>query len=92
MQTQNENPDGLHQRYVVKKIVGWRKSALGIKTVPLTKPVSKDAEYFVMRLDTGGSDIEHIKACRKGIHAYAKAIEKTIPQLAKDLKERYPLL
>jgi hypothetical protein len=51
-----------------------------------------ESEYFVLRLDTGGSDINHVKACRIGIHAYADAIEATIPELAKDLRERYPLL
>jgi hypothetical protein len=45
-----------------------------------------------MRLYLGGKDINHIKACRIGIHAYADAIEPFIPELAKDLKERYPLL
>lgn len=54
--------------------------------------IDKDAEYFVLRLDAGGSDINHIKACRIGIHAYADAIEPFIPELAKDLRERYPLL
>lgn len=50
------------------------------------------SEYFVMRLDEGGKDREHIKACRIGVHAYADAIEHHLPELAKDLRERYPLL
>lgn len=50
------------------------------------------SEYFVMRLDEGGKDREHIKACRMGVHAYANAIEHHLPELAKDLRERYPLL
>jgi hypothetical protein len=56
------------------------------------KDVDEKAEYFVLRLDEGGSDLKHIAACRIAIHAYADAIEPHIPQLAKDLKERYPLL
>ena len=55
-------------------------------------PVDPDAEYFVLRLDTGGSDIEHIKAGRIGIHAYAEAIKHHLPQLSSDLIKRYPLI
>lgn len=85
------NPKGLHARYVIRKIVGWRKDGFfGMK--PITKAVDKDAEYFIMRLDEKGSDIEHIKACRVGIHAYADAIEFHIPELAQDLKKRYPII
>jgi hypothetical protein len=108
MKTQIENPQGLHQRYAIKKIVLEKNPNYGaFKTIGSTQyikhmnmnefigkqvDVDKDSEYFVMRLDIGGSDINHIKACRIGIHAYADAIESTIPQLAKDLRERYPLL
>lgn len=54
--------------------------------------IDKGAEYFVMRLDLGGRDKNHIKACRIGVHAYADAIEKFLPELAQDLRTRYPLL
>lgn len=84
--TQKQNPKGLHQRYKIMKLV---ENKLG--GYVLTTP-DEDSEYFVMRLDTGGKDINHIKACRIGIHAYSDAIEPFIPELAKDLKERYPLL
>jgi len=94
------NPNGLHQRYHIEKIVledgglGWSDRNGGERGFPklVKKPVDKDAEYFVMRLDKGGKDINHIKACRIGVHAYANAIEPFIPELAKDLRERYPLL
>lgn len=80
--TQKENPNGLHGRYIIRKvdIDGWE-----IDT-------DTGSEYFVMRLDEGGKDYEHIKACRIGVNAYADAIENHLPQLAKDLRERYPLL
>jgi hypothetical protein len=81
--TQSENPTGLHQRYYIQKLSADED---------IYVPVDDNAEYFVMRLDEGGSDINHIKACRIGVHAYADAIENHIPQLAKDLRERYPLL
>jgi hypothetical protein len=90
--SQLESPTGLHARYYIQKIVPadgmFDDTDSNLKLVP----VDKGSEYFVMRLDEGGSDLEHIKACRIGIHAYADAIEHHLPQLAKDLKERYPLL
>ena len=74
--TQQENPKGLHLRYIVSKTDG--------------EPVDDNAEYFVLRLDEGGDDIKHIKACRKAVRKYAKEIKKHLPELSKDLLERYP--
>lgn len=100
MKTLLENPNGLHQKYRIQKIVPVEKIAnkglygkrshdrIETKLVD----VDKNAEYFVLRLDLGGSDINHIKASRIGIHAYADAVEASIPQLAADLRERYPLI
>lgn len=95
--TQEQNPNGLHQRYQVKKLVrkyGYKNAIPFGKSGDEMKAVNTDpeAEYFVMRLDEGGKDREHIKACRIGVHAYADAIEHHLPGLAKDLRERYPLL
>lgn len=98
--TQIENPKGLHQRYLIKKIVKkeikeptWRGNPYPKRTTEMQiHDVDEGSEYFVMRLDTGGSDPEHIKACRIGVHAYADAIQHHLPELANDLKERYPLL
>lgn len=89
--TKDENPNGLHSRYSIRKIIGWKKEGFYGRR-PITKAVDEDSEYFVMRLDEGGSDINHIKACRIGVHAYANAIENFLPELAKNLRERYPLL
>lgn len=94
------NPNGLHQRYHIQKIVledgnlDWSDRSGGERGFPalIKKPVDKDAEYFVMRLDEGGKDYEHIRACRIGIHAYADAIKHHLPELSNDLKDRYPLL
>lgn len=80
--TKSENPTGLHRRYIVGKTDNdghWVDA-------------DREAEYFIMRLDEGGKDREHIKACRIGVNAYADAIEHHLPELAKDLRERYPLL
>lgn len=81
--TKKENPNGLHQRYSIMKVDD---------SFEVVIPCDTNAEYFVLRLDTGGKDIEHIKACRIGIHAYAEAIKPHLPELSKDLIERYPLL
>lgn len=104
--TQTENPTGLHQRYIIKKVVphpqagqelpgaigNYSKLRAGHYPDFEIKDVDRNAEYFVLRLDEGGKDPEHIKACRIGVNAYADAIEHHLPELAKDLKERYPLL
>ena len=93
METINENPDGLHQRYVIRKITGTRKAAGFLRDYrPLeftTKAVDKDAEYFVMRLDNGGKDPIHIQACRKAVLFYANEIKDHLPDLAKDLIAKY---
>lgn len=90
MKTKEENPNGLHQRYLIKKYAGMKKTGF-LTEEPIWEDVDPKAEYFVMRLDNGGKDPNHINACRIGIHAYADAIEPFIPQLAKDLRERYPV-
>lgn len=92
--TQLENPKGLHARYYIQKIVKVPQTFMGLETDDTLelKPVDENAEYFVMRLDTGGKDFKHIQACRVGIHAYADAIYPHLPELAIDLKNRYPLL
>lgn len=95
--TKQENPIGPHQRYHVMKIVPnpYFDSSRPIDDGNHTHKLGNTdpgAEYFVLRLDEGGKDREHIKACRIGIHAYANAIEHHLPELAKDLRERYPLI
>lgn len=94
MKTQIENPNGLHRRYRIQKVkIKVGEDFFGNETYrEYFEEPDENAEYFVFRLDTGGSDINHIKACRIGVHAYADAIEPFIPQLAADLRERYPLL
>lgn len=75
IKTQQENPKGLHQRYIVSKSNG--------------NPVDPNAEYFVLRVDLNGSDSKHIEACRKAVITYAKNIREHLPKLAQDLIERY---
>ena len=75
--TKTENPQGLHQRYIVTKTNG--------------EPIDKNAEYFILRLDSGGSDKKHIAACRKAILTYAEEIKEHLPELSQDLIRRYYL-
>lgn len=95
------NPSGLHEKYFVQKIVKVRNPAYSPnhKVSEFNEPyflerknVDHGSEYFVLRLDLNASDLNHVAACRIGINAYADAIESAIPQLAKDIRERYPLL
>lgn len=90
--SQLKNPKGLHQRYFVQKINYNGYFEEGESLADNLMPVDKDAEYFVMRLDNGGKDPNHIRACRIGVNAYADAIEPFIPELAKDLRKRYPVM
>lgn len=97
--TQVENPKGLHQSYSIKKLIQIPNpdydpsSILGLHdpSIIVEHPIDNGAEYFVLRLDRNGKDPNHINACRIGIQAYANAIEPFIPELAKDLRERYPV-
>lgn len=90
-----DNPRGLHAKYLIKKFSHMEKVGegfFGSKYKAVFKDVDPESEYFVLRLDEKQKDPNHLRACRIGIHAYADAIEATIPQLAKDLRERYPLI
>jgi len=73
--TQQENPDGLHGRYWIRKADG--------------RLCDPDAVYFVLRLDNGGSDQAHIKAGRFAARMYSlflQTIKAThLQQLAEEL-------
>lgn len=62
---------GLYKRYYISKVSG--------------EPIDEDAEYFILRLDGGGSDPKHIAACRKAVITYADEIKEHLPELSKDL-------
>lgn len=51
-------------------------------------PINPDNVYFILKLEGEGDQI-HIGTCRKAVLKYADEIESHIPQLAKDLHERY---
>lgn len=73
MPTKEENPDGLHGRYVISKADG--------------SPVDPDAVYFVLRLDSGGSDHKHVAACRAALEAYGDKLDELehLPELKSDV-------
>ena len=92
IQLKEDNPNGLYQKYVIRKVIGINTDAFGNRTSLKTKRVEENSEYFVLRLDLNGGDINHLKACRKAIHTYAELIRPFIPKLADDLVNRYPLI
>jgi len=104
MNDYNKNEgDGLYKKkYHIQKVKyvknpnfnGNRVAGIDVDSLFLEHrvPVDKDAEYFVLRLDENQDDKIHMCACRIAIHAYADIIKSNLPQLAIDLKQKYPLL
>lgn len=74
--TKAENPKGFHRKYIILK-------------ADSNKRVSRDAEYFILRLDAAGKDRIHVNACRKAVLLYAEEIKNHLPKLAADLIKRY---
>ncbi len=87
--TRLDNPNGFHQKYFIQKIVKANGMFDDGESNLKLAPVDEGAEYFVMRLDEGGGDPVHISACRQAVLRYAELIEDHLPQLAKDLRDRY---
>jgi len=75
MKTEQENPNGLHRKYIVTKANG--------------EPVDPRAEYFLLRTDKYAKDQMHVAACIKALLVYADEIEPHLPQLAKELREKH---
>ena len=71
-----DNPNGLHQRYVISKVDG--------------ESVDPMATYFVLRLDGMGRDGMHVSACRAAARAYATYVQSGetphLAQIGKDLQ------
>lgn len=70
-----DKPEDIIQRYKVEKTD--------------RTPIDPNAEYFVLRLDAGGSDKIHVNACRVAVLAYADAIEEHLPILSQELRGKY---
>lgn len=73
--TREQNPEGLHQRYIVTKADG----------------TPADGTYIVLRIDNAGNDKVWLRACRYAIYCLATYIldkpdeAAHLQQLAKDL-------
>lgn len=87
---------GLINKYYIQKrvVVEVPERQIYGKTYPPTEktifaPVDPRAEYFVLRLDKDSKDKKHLEACRKAVLVYANEIKEHLPQLSKDLIERY---
>ncbi len=59
---------GLYQKYIVTKTSG--------------DPVDLDAQYIILRIDSG----EYVDACRIGVRAFAEAVEPFNHELSWDLQ------
>jgi len=70
--SRESNPEGLHQRYIVKKADGTS---------------NPDAKYFVLRLDLDGEDKLHAAACRKAAQTYIRNAPKHMRKVAEELTE-----
>lgn len=78
---QHEEPDserGLYNKYIVSK--------------SNREPIDPGAEFFVLRLDDGCNDKNHLAACRMAVLNYADYISPYIPQLSEDLIDRYSIM
>lgn len=73
MQIQEENLDGLYQKYIISRTDGL--------------PIPNNNEYFILKLKGEGQP-NHLEACKKAVLAYADSIESTLPQLAEDLRQK----
>jgi len=88
-----ENTEGLKNKYFIQKVIG--KIYVGDDFFgnaiykPELKEVDKNAEYFVLRLDDNSKDKIHLEACRKAILVYAEEIKNHLPELSKDLTNKY---
>lgn len=76
--SKEQNPKGFHQKYNISKVSG--------------EPLDEGAEYFVLRIDSGGGDPKHIEACRKAVITYALAIKSHLPDLSQDLMDKVKTL
>ena len=94
MKTQLENPTGLHQKYYIQKISHITEVDSDnfdpklFQHQSFLEPLDDGFEGFVLRLDKGG-DPKHVEACRKAVLKYAEEIKDYLPELSKDLLDKY---
>ena len=66
---------GLYKKYNISKMDG--------------SPVDPKAEYFLLRLDCHSNNPVFVAACRKAVLLLADEIADFMPELSKDLYEKY---
>lgn len=66
--------EGLYQKYRVNKVEG---------------ETDLSADYFVLRLDENGKDPRHAAASKQALALYAILISDHMPELSKDICDRY---
>lgn len=71
---QSENPNGLHQRYHVEKVYGE------------TDPT---AQYFILRIDNRGDDVQWIRACRDALSTLCDSLDDMghMPELSLQIRD-----
>ncbi len=65
---------GIYGKYIIARSDGKR--------------IDSEDEYFVLKLK-GEGDQKHIEACRVAVLAYASEIKNHLPDLSKDLTEKW---
>lgn len=85
----DENPKGLHGKYLIKKFSHMKSDTFGWGKKPVFKHVDPFAEYFVLRLDEHQKDKKHRDACISAVLHYAEQIKDHLPELSQDLIKRY---
>lgn len=84
-----DNKDkGLLPKYYIQKIAGVEEDFFGNPKYK-TEEVATGSEFFVLRLDDLQKDKVHKEACTKAVLLYAELIKDHLPQLSKDLIEKY---
>ena len=74
----------MYRKYFIQKIV---PDSLNPNELVL-EPLEEGFDGFVLRLDKGG-DPKHVEACRKAVLKYAEEIRDYLPDLSKDIFEKY---
>lgn len=70
----SETKKGLYGKYIITRLDGT--------------PIDPENEYFILKV-AGNGDPEHMKACRAAVLKYAEEIKDHLPELSKDLIDKY---
>lgn len=81
-----DKPNGLHIKYFMQRIVGYTT-----KRKPIYVDIQQGEEFFVLRLDEGCKDKNHLAACKVAAKAYMDYMLKINSELVTDMKKRYGL-